>query len=559
MSTQPLSSFETTTAKPFATDGTEEHRREPQGSTDRSVCATQSEFKSLLDEPWKVTLVPEPPRLPPGVLPAPEPHTPKSLPWRRGDVARLKDDSPRGMMEYIATHTNGWWQELAERALRDNEKAERLVREQGWQPGQYWSLEVDAEAKQKLLDAEEAKRQREEAERATEAAEKEAFMQRQMELLKKAGRAPRCEYVYTDGRGCRAPQVKGERWCHGHAKAMSYRPEKLEMELMEDEQAVMVNLYRVTRSLLAGTISEKTAGLMLWSVAIGMPGAKKVSRELTRMKQKAHHGGAETRRKSKSLPPIDADDRGSGKKQLANGNWPLGKPEMQRNGTNGGEKKVSRELTRNELTRKKTNECDAHSGVTQRKSFKSGVGCRVAPAIAEIARDRTTSPGSEERNHKGAGSKEGRVIAEGEQFSVSPRLRGEKPTSNHKGAQSSGSEWFRENASNRHGQDQHSRGPSTSPHSPSTGSGSLGVGRDDSGKGRRHTASDVDAAEKGHSSASPRLRGEKSSSSHKDRESSSSIRVHPRRSAVGSCSSPASPCPGSPMRPVLPQRGGCRW
>jgi len=180
MSTQPFSSIEATTPKPFTTEDTEEHREE---------------LKSLLDEPWKVTILPEPPRLPPGVLPAPEAHAARSLPWRKGDVARLKDDSPEGMMRYIAMHTSGWWQELAERALRDNEKAERMAREAGWQPGQYWSLEVDAEAKQKLLDAEEAKRQREEAERATEAAEKDAFMQRQMELLKKAGRAPRCEYL----------------------------------------------------------------------------------------------------------------------------------------------------------------------------------------------------------------------------------------------------------------------------------------------------------------------------------------------------------------------------
>ena len=350
---------------------------------------------SLLDGPWKIRILPDEPELPAAPtqfkigpngellqwLPAPDPHAVKSQPWRRGDVTRLKDDSPRGMMEYIATHTNGWWQELAERALRDNEKAERQVREAGWQPGQCWALEVDAEAKQKLLDAEEAKRQREEAERAREAAEKEAFMQRQMELLKKAGRAPRCEYLYTDGRGCRAPQVKGERWCHGHAKAMSYRPEQLEMELMEDEQAVMVNLYRVTRSLLAGRISEKTAGLMLWSVAIGMPGAKKFRGELTRMeKEKTHHGDTEARRKSSPLINTENTDQGK-----------------------------------------------INPGVTRRKSFKSGVRPGSTPVIAEIAPDRMTSEKRHHKGHKGTRRRERAVIA-GEKHSsgsVSPCLRGE--------------------------------------------------------------------------------------------------------------------------------------
>jgi len=292
----------------------------------------QPQTKSLLDEPWKVTLIP-------AAAPVGEdPHEAKSLPWRVGDVTRLKDDSPKGMMEYIATHSTGWWREMAERALRDTEKAERMAREQGWEYGQYWALEVDAEARQKLLDAEEAKRVREQAERAKGEAEKEAFVQRQVELLKKAGRAPRCEYQYTDGRGCKAPQVRGERWCHGHAKMMSCRPEKLEILPMEDEQAAMVNLYRVTQSLLSGRISEKVAGLTLWSIAIGMPGARKLSPRRSRRAQ----------RKSKILPRISADERGS-------------------------ERKVCSELTRTNTKQECARRDVDDSGVTSDKSFISGV------------------------------------------------------------------------------------------------------------------------------------------------------------------------------------------
>jgi hypothetical protein len=373
MSTQPFSALEN--PKPFTTEA---HR---EVSTDRSVCATRSESRSLLDEPWKVTLIPA--EEPVGE----DPHAARSLPWRVGDVTRLKDDSPKGMMEYIATHSTGWWHEMAERALRDTEKAERMAREQGWQNGQYWALEVDAEAKQKLLDAEEAKRAREEEARAREGAEKQAFIQRQMELLEKAGRAPRCEYQYTDGRGCKSPQVKGERWCHGHAKMMSYRPEKLEILPMEDEQAVMVNLYRVTNSLLAGRITEKVAGLTLWSIAIGMPGARKLSPQRARRAQRkksTHRGGAETRRKTKKvLPRIGADARGS-------------------------ERRVSRESRHagTRSTRKSANHTGANSGVTQRKSFKSGVdaGSRGLPKMPKLPK-----------------------IAESEKqkFSVSQRLRGE--------------------------------------------------------------------------------------------------------------------------------------
>ena len=41
---------------------------------------------------------------------------------------------------------------------------------------------------------------------------------------------------------------------------MSYRPEKLELELMEDEQAVIVNLYRVTRDRKANATPLERRG-----------------------------------------------------------------------------------------------------------------------------------------------------------------------------------------------------------------------------------------------------------------------------------------------------------
>ena len=271
MSTHSFSSPETENLKTLTAEIAEERREEePQEES-------YADMKFVLDEPWRVKILPkqEPEKLPPGVLPKPEPFNPRQQPWRPGDVTRLKDDTPEGMMKYIATHTTGWWQEMAQRALRDTERAQRRAEEAGVQYGQYWTLELDAETKEKLRLAEEARRLRAEAERAKEEAAKEAFAQRQRELLEKAGRAPRCDYKYTDGRGCRAPQVRGERWCHGHAKMMSYRPERLELVPMEDEQSVAVNLYRVTKSLASGRITEKMAALMLWSVAIGAPGARR--------------------------------------------------------------------------------------------------------------------------------------------------------------------------------------------------------------------------------------------------------------------------------------------
>ncbi|HKW75375.1 MAG TPA: hypothetical protein VJN64_07615 [Terriglobales bacterium] len=343
-------------------------------------------MKFVLDEPWRVKILPqqEPERLPPGVLPKPEPLNPRQLPWRPGDVARLKDDTPEGMMKYIATHTTGWWQEMAQRALRDTERAQRRAEEAGVQHGQYWTLELDVETKERLRREEEARRARAEAEKAKEAAAREAFAQRQRELLEKAGRAPRCEYRYTDGRGCRAPQVRGERWCHGHAKMMSYRPEKLELVPLEDEQSVMVNLYRVTKSLASGRITEKMAGLMLWSVAIGARGSRVIARDRrNRRDRKSNSKIFETQNQDLLTTKDTKEHKVENQNRLTTEGT-----EEHREGEGQSQNRLATDATEKHGSER------LHSGVTADKSFRFGVEHRGtqesprAPGSHAIARDR---------------------------------------------------------------------------------------------------------------------------------------------------------------------------
>ena len=416
MSTQAISSL-SENLTPFTAEVAEERREQPKtsefpkfenqqpgavsatlsssehlnSSTGKSACATHSNQATALqtesqranpvfDGPWKVAIEAEPEMLPPGVIPGPQPHESISLPWRPGDVARLKDDSPEGMMRYIATHTTGWWQDMALRALRDTEKAERMAEQMGIRPGQYWTVVVDAEAKERMLAAQEAQRVREEAERARVEAEREAFAQRQLELLEKAGKAPRCEYVFAGGRGCRAPQVRGERWCHGHAKMMSYRPEKLEVLPLEDEESVTVTLYRTVTSLLSGAISEKVAGLVLWSVAIkapGLVGSRVIARDRRHrrdQKRNTHHGGTETRRKSKRLPQINADARGSEEQSaLSNQHSAHDRVSRQRSAAEQAPHARQNKIAEDPSCQEGSVRGDSNPGVTRRKSSKSGV------------------------------------------------------------------------------------------------------------------------------------------------------------------------------------------
>jgi len=114
--------------------------------------------------------------------------------------------------------------------------------------------------------------------------------------------------------------------------------------------------------LLAGRITEKVAGLALWSIAIGAPAATRISPQRTRRAQ---------RKNENRLPQIH------------------GKPGLVNADGRRSERKFSRESRHprqagagagTRLTRTNTNQHESDSGVTRCKSFKSGVAPRTTPS-----------------------------------------------------------------------------------------------------------------------------------------------------------------------------------
>ena len=180
---------------------------------------------------------------------------------------------------------------------------------------------------------------------------------------------------------------------------------------MEDEQAVMVNLYRVTNSLLAGRISEKTAALLLWSAAMVAPGLKsRVKRKTFETQRNGGSGG------KKHLPRIHADERGSERNISRESRHP------RQAGAGAGTKSTRKNNTNESGSHAGTPPHHAKSarvghsgtrpqsanigpsgdpGVTNGKSFVSGVTLGSTPAYRRDRRHRATS---EKEKHKGRGA-----------------------------------------------------------------------------------------------------------------------------------------------------------
>jgi hypothetical protein len=101
------------------------------------------------------------------------------------------------------------------------------------------------------------------------------FHRRQLALLlDKANEAPRCAHIFADGRCCAAPRVRKGTLCYAHTQMEARKPQKIDLPPLEDANAVMIWIMEVSRGLLDGQISERTAGLMFYGLQLAMVNAR---------------------------------------------------------------------------------------------------------------------------------------------------------------------------------------------------------------------------------------------------------------------------------------------
>jgi hypothetical protein len=141
--------------------------------------------------------------------------------------------------------------------------------------------------------------------------------------LERADEAPRCEKVRVDGTVCECPRMKGYSYCYAHERMLQARPRKLALPALEDANAIQLAIMMVQKALIDDEISEKKAGLLLYSLQIAASNVKQTTfiheedkEVVTEMPEEPaistwplavsqtqdniHHGDAETRRNTGS-------------------------------------------------------------------------------------------------------------------------------------------------------------------------------------------------------------------------------------------------------------------
>jgi hypothetical protein len=105
--------------------------------------------------------------------------------------------------------------------------------------------------------------------------------------LEKANRAPRCEYPRSSGQLCRAPKVRGQKYCCMHLAMEAARPTKFSLPALDDANSIQVALNKTAQGLVDGTLDERVATKLAYVLQVAMSNVSKVNFEPEEVEQSA--------------------------------------------------------------------------------------------------------------------------------------------------------------------------------------------------------------------------------------------------------------------------------
>src|SRR6476661_3663488 len=95
--------------------------------------------------------------------------------------------------------------------------------------------------------------------------------------LQHADEAPRCTWIREDGTVCKSPRMKNDIHCYAHYRMRDARAENLWLPPLTDANAIQMAVMLVQRALIDDEISEKKAGLLLYSIQIAAANVDKTT------------------------------------------------------------------------------------------------------------------------------------------------------------------------------------------------------------------------------------------------------------------------------------------
>jgi hypothetical protein len=97
--------------------------------------------------------------------------------------------------------------------------------------------------------------------------------------IARANSAPRCRYEKPDGRGCRAPRVRGKKYCHMHLMLEEARPEKIKLPSLGDANAIQAAIAKGAQAVVDGKLDQRQAGILGYYLQLALSNVKRLDFE----------------------------------------------------------------------------------------------------------------------------------------------------------------------------------------------------------------------------------------------------------------------------------------
>ena len=202
----------------------------------------------------------------------------------RDDFGYRDGEDCRGFIE----EENELWSKavsMSEREAVMQQRDERRLREHQERERQAWGTTRAGQLLKQLGECFEAYRQclMEDPRLQEKALEFDEMNQKIFNKMKstidRANSAPRCQYPKGNGEMCRAPRVRGKKYCHVHLMLEEARPEKIRLPNLADAAGIHGAIAKGAQAVVDGKLDCKQASILGYYLQLALSNVGKVDLE----------------------------------------------------------------------------------------------------------------------------------------------------------------------------------------------------------------------------------------------------------------------------------------
>jgi hypothetical protein len=97
--------------------------------------------------------------------------------------------------------------------------------------------------------------------------------------IERAHQAARCRYPKENGGTCRAPRVRGKKYCHIHLVLEEARPEKIQLPNLGDARGIHGAIAKGAQAVVDGKLDYKQASILGYYLQLALSNVKRVDIE----------------------------------------------------------------------------------------------------------------------------------------------------------------------------------------------------------------------------------------------------------------------------------------